>query len=88
MLGYRTDTATSDWEIGPDETALQRALIDGWHQAALELVRTRMDRKQQAWIDTWHADRLRMIDEQDARLRVGHRDLVAWLDEYGKAPRH
>ena len=79
-LGYRTDSATSDWDIGPEEPTLQRALIDGWHRAALELARTRMDRKQKGRIDTWHADRVRMIDEKDSRLRVGHRDLVAWLD--------
>jgi len=79
-LRYRIDTATSDWEIGPDETALQQALIDGWHRAALELARTGMNHQQAGRIDAWRTDRARMINAKLARLRVGHKDLVAWLD--------
>jgi len=34
-LGYRVDSAASDWHLEPGDAALQLALVDGWRQAAM-----------------------------------------------------
>ena len=79
-LGYQVASATSDWRIGPDEPALQRALVDGWRHAALELHgQTEPERLRAARIDAWHAARVGFIDAATSRIRVGHRDMVATI---------
>lgn len=74
-LGYRVAAADSDWLIGPNEAALQRALIDGWRDAALALP-DRLERAR-ARIDAWHDARARLVDAGGLSIRVGHRDMVA-----------
>lgn len=73
-LGYRVVAADSDWRIGPDESDLQRALIDGWRQATRQLAPTLQDR-----IDAWYATRIALIDRAVSRIEVGHRDMIAVL---------
>lgn len=95
-LRYQSLCVTSDWQVGPDEPALQRALIDGWHWAALEQGRHRQDRdggdRQRGEerlpdrINQWHAGRIRLIDERKSWLRVGHRDLIATFHRRGILP--
>jgi hypothetical protein len=70
--GYRTAVVNSDWHIGPDEAALQAALLDGWLEAALELAPM-----QRARVVTWRRARQHAIDTAELRIQVGHRDLVA-----------
>jgi len=95
-LRYQSLCVTSDWQVGPDEPALQRALIDGWHWAALEQGRHRQDRdggdRQRGEerlpdrLNQWHAGRIRLIDERKSWLRVGHRDLIATFHRRGILP--
>ena len=66
--GYRVATAASPWRLGPQEGALQTALLDGWTEAALEM---------EATLGDWRVRRLGRIAAGQSRLEVGHRDLFA-----------
>jgi len=84
-LGYQVVAADSDWRIGPDEPALQRALIDGWRDAALAMGRELelapgLGPCGAGRIDAWHAARIGMIDAATSRIQVGHRDMVGAID--------
>ncbi len=76
--GYRVAHEPSNWIIGPDKDELQRILIDGWAQAAIELA---PDRRTQ--IEEWHTRRLAHVDAGRSQLIVGHEDLAAWLPGRG-----
>jgi len=70
--GYWARSAASDWRIGPDEAALQAALLDGWLEAALELASNGGRR-----LLAWRQERQRAIDAGELQILVGHRDLIA-----------
>ncbi len=76
-LGLQLESATSDWQLGPDERALQHALIDGWARAALEQA---MDGPQPSRcrlaISEWRARRLRQVAAGQSRIIVGHADFL------------
>jgi hypothetical protein len=72
--GYEVRVATSDWVVGPDEPALQIALLDGWLDAALELAPAR-----HSALASWHDRRRAHVAARRSSLRVGHIDLVGWL---------
>lgn len=72
--GYSVARERTDWNLAPDEAAMQRALIAGWAQAAIEV-----DRSQSRTIRNWLARRLAHVDEGRSRLHVGHEDIAAWL---------
>jgi hypothetical protein len=72
-LGYRVQTAASDWCIGPGLPGLQRSLIGGWRDAAAAMTTTGAT----DWLDAWHAARLGHIESASSRLLVGHVDLLA-----------
>jgi SAM-dependent methyltransferase len=69
--GFTVRTAHSDWML--DSPRLQRELIEGWARAATEI-----DPSQAGAIATWEQRRLAHVLEGRSRIRVGHRDLVAW----------
>jgi len=73
-LGYRVLAQRSDWDIGPQHTAMQHALLDGWLSAALE-----MAPEQTTPLTAWHRRRRAHVDAGRSRLAVGHVDLVGWL---------
>lgn len=72
-LGYRVETATSDWRLGPDQAELQRALIAGYADAAGEIAP-----ETSARLDEWRERRLAAVAAGQARLVVGHVDLLAY----------
>jgi hypothetical protein len=72
--GFRVLTEHSDWEIGPQHTAMQHALLDGWLSAALAIAP-----EQTAALTAWHRRRRTHVDGGRSRLVVGHVDLVGWL---------
>ena len=74
QAGYQVERAPSDWALGPTEPDVQRALIDGWAEAA-----TDMAPGQASIIASWRARRLAHVDARRSRLTVGHDDLAAWL---------
>jgi SAM-dependent methyltransferase len=69
--GYIVRTAHSDWTL--DSPRLQRELVEGWARAATDI-----DPAQAETIATWEQRRLAHVLEGRSRIRVGHRDLVAW----------
>jgi SAM-dependent methyltransferase len=71
-LGYSVETAASDWVLGPDQSALQRALLEGWLDAAAAMAPEHAERLQR-----WARDRRRLIDSGVSRIRVGHQDVCA-----------
>jgi hypothetical protein len=73
-LGFRVLTQHSDWDIGPQHTAMQHALLDGWLRAALEIAP-----EHTTPLTAWHRRRRAHVDAGRSRLVVGHVDLVGWL---------
>jgi SAM-dependent methyltransferase len=70
-LGYRVHHAASDWHLGPDQAALQRALIEGWHAAALAMGRADEDA-----LGRWRQHRMEHVRAGSSRADVGHQDLL------------
>jgi hypothetical protein len=69
--GYRVHSTTSDWCVGPEEAALQEALVTGWFEAACEIAPTRI-----AVLRAWRERRRAHIAALRSTLRVGHVDMV------------
>jgi len=72
--GYQVERVPSDWQLEPDESAIQRTLIDGWAEAATE-----MEPERAATIADWRARRLAHVNARRSRIVVGHDDFAAWL---------
>jgi hypothetical protein len=72
--GYRVRREPSNWTLGPEVSALQRMLIDGWAQVAIEMAPDRS-----TTIAHWRERRLAHVDTGRSRIVVGHDDLAAWL---------
>ncbi|HEX7079882.1 MAG TPA: class I SAM-dependent methyltransferase [Gammaproteobacteria bacterium] len=72
--GYVMSSSRSDWRLGPEHAALQRALVDGWLSAAREAAPDEADA-----LDRWQ--RRRHADLAAGRLRivVGHTDVAGYL---------
>lgn len=71
--GYEVVTAKSDWVLTIEQRELQRELMTGWAQAALELEpAARTD------VEEWLAFRMRQLDLGHSRALVGHEDLAAF----------
>jgi hypothetical protein len=68
---YRLDTRASDWRLEPRDTELQRALVDGWLGAALEVAPHRA-----IVLLDWHRRRLEHIALGRSRILVGHVDVA------------
>lgn len=62
----------SDWVLGPQDQAIQRALIDDWTAAACQIAPER-----RADVEHWARRRRAIVDAGRSRLRVGHVDLAA-----------
>jgi hypothetical protein len=73
--GFIVDTMASDWVLGREDAAMQRTLIEGWAEAASEVLG-----HQAAAIASWRGRRLAHVDAGRSDVIVGHRDLAAWLD--------
>jgi len=72
--GYTARLDRSDWILGVESGALQRAVIDGWVQAATEMAPSHAAR-----IDEWRRARIAYVSAQASTIRVGHEDIAAWL---------
>lgn len=73
--GYRVDRASSDWVLDSTDGELQRQLIEGWAQAAVEI-----DPAQADAVDHWRMTRLSHVDTGRSRLVVGHEDVLAFRE--------
>lgn len=74
--GYQVHTQPSDWVLEPEAAELQRQLIDGWADAAIEMAHDKTGR-----IHAWRARRLEHVQAGRSHVRVGHQDLAAWLPD-------
>ena len=77
-LGYEVIVRPSPWRLGPEQRAMQTALLEGWVNAARQIAPEAEDE----WAD-WQARRRRWIEGGASRLRVGHGDLFAWGRRWG-----
>jgi hypothetical protein len=74
-VGYRVRREPSDWVLAPDARELQRQLIEGWAEAAVEIAP-----EQSSAVRDWRNRRLAHVDANRSRITVGHDDLAAWSD--------
>jgi hypothetical protein len=72
--GYSVTRGSSDWILDASAGALQRPLVEGWAEAAIE-----MAPDERSTIDAWLRRRLRYIADNRSRIVVGHEDLGAWI---------
>lgn len=71
--GYDVQQARSDWLLPPESPEVQRLLVAGWAEAALEVAPDRA-----AMIDAWLRRRLAHVDAATSRIVVGHVDVGGW----------
>jgi hypothetical protein len=71
-VGYHVVQGRSDWVFGPQDGAIQDAILAGWATAAGELGDVPLDR-----IAAWFTHRRELVADGHARLRVGHIDVFA-----------
>jgi hypothetical protein len=72
--GYQVHTAPSDWNLPPADQQLQRALIEGWAGAALELA---SEEDAASRCRGWLARRLAHVASGISHITVGHEDVLA-----------
>lgn len=70
--GYRVVREPSDWVLDSTDGELQRQLIEGWAQAAVE-----SDPTQAGAIHAWRTRRLSHVEAGRSGMVVGHQDLLA-----------
>ncbi len=73
--GYRVVEAKSDWRLGPEAGAMQRAMLEGWRAAAAEI-----EPDQGRTFAGWTARRAAAIARGVSVLRVGHVDIAGRPD--------
>jgi hypothetical protein len=78
--GYDVRLAPSDWRLGPMEGALQRELLEGWAEAAMEMAPA-----DTTTVHAWRTRRLEHLKAGRSHLHVGHQDMAAWMRS--EAPR-
>ena len=78
-LGYAIRSEPSDWRLGPDQGSLQRALLDGWVEAAQEI-----DPMRASTFDQWRERRRVHIDDGRSEMIVGHTDMIGFLTFGGR----
>lgn len=70
--GYAVHVADSPWRMSAEQSALQRAFLDGLRRPLTE-----MGSLSAPQIEEWFAFRYEMIDAEDSVCEVGHSDLLA-----------
>ncbi len=78
-FGFDVRLDDSDWELQPDETRIQAALVEGWAAAALEQTAETDSTLVGRWtmaIGEWREARLAQIAAGRSHMRVGHRDAL------------
>lgn len=72
-VGYRVCREPSNWALGSGTSDVQRLLIEGWAEAAVEVAPDRA-----STIGDWRARRLAHLAAGRSSIVVGHDDLAAW----------
>jgi hypothetical protein len=68
---YEVSHSPSDWLLDAAHVPLQRALLTGWAEAAVQIAPGHRDR-----LAAWLQRRLAHLDAGDSRLLVGHQDVA------------
>jgi len=69
--GSTVALARSDWRLDLEDDAIQRALLDGYLEAAATVAPSRAEA-----FRAWHQRRLRLLEAGRSGLTVGHLDLL------------
>ena len=72
LRDYQVSVAPSPWHLTPAQSALQRALLEGWRDAVMQQSPCERQRAER-----WFGLRLKQADEQSLSIRVEHEDLFA-----------
>lgn len=70
--GYQVTLANSDWVGNAKHKAFQTMLLQGWHDAACEI-----EPAKSTLFKEWLLERINLIENQQASLFVGHKDIFA-----------
>ncbi len=70
--GYDVEATDSPWRLGPEDSPLQTALLDGWAQAAVAMAPNETE-----LVRDWLRRRSDRIATGASNIRIGHRDLLA-----------
>ncbi len=70
--GYQVNVATSDWVGNPNHKAFQKMLLQGWCEAATEI-----EPSKKTEFNEWLLERMNLIENANASLFVGHKDIFA-----------
>ena len=73
-LDYQVRVQPSDWHIGPDQASLQKMLVHGWLDAAVEMAPEEVGQLQ-----AWSSWRGMQIETSGLQISVGHVDVAGWL---------
>jgi hypothetical protein len=76
-VGYNVRREPSDWVLTPDMPELQRQLIEGWAEAAIERAPHR-----EAFVKSWLTRRLAHVNAKRSHVTVSHEDLGGLLPEH------
>ena len=76
-VGYHVRREASHWVLPPDLRELQRQLIEGWAEAAVEIAPD-----QAVMVRSWLSRRLAHVEANRSRVIVFHEDLAAWLPSF------
>jgi SAM-dependent methyltransferase len=71
--GYRMQSQPSDWHIAACQTSLQKMLVHGWLDAAVEVAPDEAGRLQ-----AWGRRRCSQIENTGSQITVGHVDVAGW----------
>ena len=80
-VGYELRRRQSDWLLRPEQRGLQRQLIDGWAEAAIEVAPEAGE-----MIRSWLLRRLEHVRVGRSHVVVGHDDLLAWPSSSAVGP--
>jgi SAM-dependent methyltransferase len=73
-LDYQVRVQPSEWHIGPDQASLQKMLVHGWLDAAVEMAPEEVGQLQ-----AWSSRRGMQIETSGLQISVGHADVAGWL---------
>lgn len=69
--GFAVSTRRADWQLDSSTNALQRELMNGWCQAAIEQSPSDLPR-----VRSWQHTRQQQIDSDELHITVGHIDVL------------
>ena len=74
---YRVHRETSSWHLEVDQAPLQRALMQGWVDAArAQIESVKGDSSDTGWLDQWLTQRLDQAERGELAIEVDHTDLL------------